>query len=61
MGSTPLRATAVEQALASGASVADAATQADAGTEPAADLNASVDYRRHLARVLVRRALEAAG
>jgi carbon-monoxide dehydrogenase medium subunit len=61
MGSTPLRATAVEQALASGASVADAAAQADAGTEPAADLNASVDYRRHLARVLVRRALEAAG
>ena len=59
MGSTPLRATAVEQALAGGASVADAAQQADAGTEPAADLNASVEYRRHLARVLVRRALEA--
>jgi carbon-monoxide dehydrogenase medium subunit len=61
MGSTPLRATAVEQALASGASAADAAAQADAGTEPSADLNASVEYRRHLARVLVRRALEAAG
>jgi carbon-monoxide dehydrogenase medium subunit len=60
MGSTPLRATAVEQALASGASVADAAAQADAGTEPMGDLNASVEYRRHLARVLVRRALEAA-
>jgi carbon-monoxide dehydrogenase medium subunit len=59
MGSTPLRATAVEQALAGGASLADAAQQADAGTEPAADLNASVEYRRHLARVLVRRALEA--
>jgi carbon-monoxide dehydrogenase medium subunit len=60
MGSTPLRASAVEQALASGASVGDAAAQADAGTEPMGDLNASVEYRRHLARVLVRRALEAA-
>ena len=59
MGSTPLRATAVEAALADGASAADAAQQADAGTEPAADLNASIEYRRHLARVLVRRALEA--
>jgi carbon-monoxide dehydrogenase medium subunit len=59
MGSTPLRATAVEQALAGGASPGDAAEQADAGTEPSADLNASVEYRRHLARVLVRRALEA--
>jgi carbon-monoxide dehydrogenase medium subunit len=59
MGSTPLRASAVEQALAGGASPGDAAEQADAGTEPSADLNASVEYRRHLARVLVRRALEA--
>ena len=47
--------------LPTAAPVTDAAAQADAGTEPAADLNASVDYRRHLARVLVRRALEAAG
>lgn len=61
MGSTPLRATAVEQALAGGASIADAAQLADQGTEPSADLNASAEYRRHLARVLVRRALEAAG
>jgi CO/xanthine dehydrogenase FAD-binding subunit len=29
--------------------------------EPSADLNASVDYRQHLARVLTRRALEASG
>jgi carbon-monoxide dehydrogenase medium subunit len=50
----------VEQALASGASAADAAAQADAGTEPAADLNASVEYRRHLARVLTKRAIEEA-
>jgi carbon-monoxide dehydrogenase medium subunit len=60
MGSTPLRAAAVEEALASGASVADAAAVADEGTEPMSDLNADVDYRRHLARVLTRRALEEA-
>ena len=59
MGSTPLRATAVEQALAQGASAADAAAHAADGTEPASDLNASVEFREHLARVLVRRALEA--
>ena len=58
MGSTPLRATAVERALADGASAADAAALAADGTEPSADLNASVEYREHLARVLVRRALE---
>jgi len=61
MGSTPLRATAVEQALAQGASAKDAAELAAEGTEPPSDLNASPDYRRHLAKVLVRRALEAAG
>ena len=61
MGSTPLRATAVEQALGSGASVEDAAMAAPEGTEPPTDLNASPDYRRHLAQVLVRRALQEAG
>jgi len=59
MGSTPLRATAVEHALAQGASPTDAAALAADGTDPSADLNASVEYRQHLARVLVRRALEA--
>jgi carbon-monoxide dehydrogenase medium subunit len=60
MGPTPLRATAVEQALAGGASAAEAAQAAAEGTEPPSDLNADPDYRRHLARVLVRRALEEA-
>lgn len=60
MGSKPLRATAVEQALSSGATAADAAAVADEGTEPSADLNASEEYRRHLARVLVRRAIDQA-
>jgi carbon-monoxide dehydrogenase medium subunit len=59
MGSTPLRATAVEQALAQGASAIDAAAVAAEGTEPTTDLNATPEYRGHLARVLVRRALEA--
>ena len=61
MGQTPLRATAVEEALAGGASAADAARAAAEGTEPPSDLNAGPDYRRHLAEVLVRRALEEAG
>jgi len=59
MGGTPLRAVAVETALAQGASAADAAREAAVGTEPPADLNASPEYRAHLAQVLVRRALEA--
>ena len=58
MGGTPLRAIAVEQAVAEGASLEDAAARAADGTEPPADLHASAAYRQHLARVLVRRALE---
>ena len=61
MGSTPLRAGAVEAALAGGASAADAAEQAAESTDAPTDLNATPDYRNHLARVLTRRALEAAG
>jgi aerobic carbon-monoxide dehydrogenase medium subunit len=61
MGSTPIRATAVEAALANGASAADAAAHAADGLDPPADLNASPEYRRHLATVLVRRALQEAG
>ena len=61
MGSVPVRAAGVEAALASGASAADAAQAAAEGTDPPADLNATVEYRQHLARVLVRRALEECG
>lgn len=61
MGPTPLRATAVEERLAAGASVEEAAAVADEGTSPSADINASVEYRRHLARVLVQRALSELG
>ena len=62
MGSTPIRASAVEQAL-SGASpdaVAEAAQSAYEGTSPASDDAASAEFRRHLARVWTRRALEEA-
>lgn len=62
MGSTPLRASAVESAL-SGAKpddVAAAAEKAADGTSPPADTNGSADYRKHLARVLTRRAVEEA-
>ena len=60
MGGTPLRASAVEQALAGGADPAAAAEKADEGAEPPSDVAGSADYRRHLARVLTRRALEQA-
>jgi carbon-monoxide dehydrogenase medium subunit len=60
MGGTPVRAVAVEEALAGGASVEEAAEHAADGTEPPGDINATPEYREHLARVLVRRALEAA-
>jgi aerobic carbon-monoxide dehydrogenase medium subunit len=61
MGATPLRAEAVESALAGGMTNADAAQHAADGTEPPADLGASAAFRRHLVGVLVRRALDAAG
>jgi aerobic carbon-monoxide dehydrogenase medium subunit len=60
MGATSLRASAVEDAIAGGASIADAAAHADEGTEPPSDHAASSDFRRHLVRVLTRRALEEA-
>jgi len=60
MGGTPLRAKAVEEALAGGSDAASAAEHADEGTEPSSDVAGSAEYRRHLARVLTRRALEQA-
>jgi carbon-monoxide dehydrogenase medium subunit len=60
MGSTALRASATEAALASGASIPDAAAVADRDTDPPNDLAATPAYRRHLARVLTRRALTTA-
>ncbi len=66
MGNVPLRAHAAEEALRGQSltpeTIARAADQAAEGTTPPADLNATADYKRHLARVLCRRALsEAAG
>ncbi|HEX5366597.1 MAG TPA: xanthine dehydrogenase family protein subunit M [Acidimicrobiales bacterium] len=61
MGSAPVRAGGVEEALRSGLGAGEAAARAGEGTEPPDDLNASPEYRLHLAGVLVRRALEAAG
>jgi carbon-monoxide dehydrogenase medium subunit len=60
MGSTPLRASQTEAALAEGASIEEAAALADQGTEPPSDFSATAEYRRHLARVLTRRALATA-
>ena len=66
MGSRPLRARAVEDALRGGPAtaeaIASASASADEGTSPSGDLNASADYKRHLSRVMCKRALsEAAG
>lgn len=59
MAPVPWRASATEAALAAGASIAQAAAVADEGTEPAGDHLAGAGFRRHLARTLTRRALEA--
>jgi carbon-monoxide dehydrogenase medium subunit len=61
MDSRPIRSASVEAALASGASAADAAAVAADGTAPPTDLNGDVEYRSHLARVLVERGLLEAG
>jgi carbon-monoxide dehydrogenase medium subunit len=57
MGATPLRATRVEEALAAGADPDEAAQAAAEGTSPPTDTNGSAEFRAHLARVLVRRAI----
>ncbi|NNN01818.1 MAG: xanthine dehydrogenase family protein subunit M [Acidimicrobiaceae bacterium] len=61
MGPVPLRASGVEAAIASGKDAKEAAELASEGTEPSADFNGSLEYRQHVARVLVRRALEKVG
>ena len=64
MGPVPLRATTAEEALRGQPLDADriaaAAEQASEGTDPPGDLNATPDYKRHLARVLTGRALQKA-
>lgn len=60
MGATPLRSPGAEEALAGGATAEEAASHASDGLMPPSDLNASAEFRRHLAGVLVRRALEEA-
>ena len=64
MGSTPLRARAVEEALVGQPATDEAVRAAVAsvadGTNPPSDLNGDSDYRKHLATVLTRRAVLAA-
>ena len=59
-GPTPVRCTAVEAALAGGASVEEAAQHASDGLSPSSDLRASAEYKMHLARVLTKRAIQQA-
>jgi carbon-monoxide dehydrogenase medium subunit len=65
MGSVPIRASATEQALlglgVDETAIATAVADIAVGTQPPSDLNADGDYRRHLARVLARRSVLAAG
>jgi len=64
LGPKPFRAAAVERALtgksASSKLIADAARHAADGIEPLSDLHASRDYRREMAMVFARRALDRA-
>jgi carbon-monoxide dehydrogenase medium subunit len=64
MAAVPLRATAAEDALrgqpATAEAIEAAAKQAAEGTNPPTDLNATADYKRHLAQVLTKRALTSA-
>jgi carbon-monoxide dehydrogenase medium subunit len=64
MGTTPIRATGVEQALVGQPATADAvraaAERATEGTAAPSDADAAADYREHLAKVLTGRAVLAA-
>ena len=57
MGATTLRAHSAEAALRAGASADETARLADADTAPAGDTAATPEFRRHLARTLLSRAL----
>jgi aerobic carbon-monoxide dehydrogenase medium subunit len=60
VGATPVRAKAVEEALKKGAKPEEAAEHASDGLEPSGDLRASPEYKKHLARVLTKRAIQQA-
>jgi carbon-monoxide dehydrogenase medium subunit len=64
LGPTPIRAHAVERALAGSTATSSAfrsaARHAGEGIDPPSDLHGSADYRRHLAQVLTARALATA-
>ena len=60
VGPTPVRANAVEKALHDGAKPEEAAEHASDGLDPAGDLRASPEYKKHLARVLTKRAIQQA-
>lgn len=61
MGSGPIRAASVEAALAGGPATADAiaaaAESAADGTSPTTDTHGDAEFRKHLARVLTKRAV----
>jgi len=61
MGPVPLRARAVEEALAGGADVEAAAARAAEGASPPSDLRGDAAYRAHLASVLTAKALAECG
>jgi len=60
VATTPIRAHAVEDALKAGAKPEDAAQHASDGLDPSGDLRASPEYKKHLARVLTKRAIQQA-
>jgi aerobic carbon-monoxide dehydrogenase medium subunit len=60
VGPTPVRAKTVEEALGKGAKPEEAAEHASDGLSPSGDLRASPEYKKHLARVLTKRAIQQA-
>ena len=60
VGPTPVRAKTVEEALKKGAKLEEAAEHASDGLNPSGDLRASPEYKKHLARVLTKRAIQQA-